>query len=77
MTRTNNHSGNAASSYSYVFRTKLDSSTGAVLTAGVSSTDYFIKRLDSGDLGSDTIFIGMRETMELDGGTYYVHCMFY
>ena len=46
LTRTHNHLGSENSYEAYVFRTKLDASTGAVLTASSGGTDFNIKRLD-------------------------------
>ena len=46
VTRSNNHAGNEAGYEAYVFRTKLDPTTGAVLAASTGSADYKVKVLE-------------------------------
>ena len=77
VTRTNNHAGNEESFEAYVFRARLDSSTGAVLSASDGSSNYRVKFLVSTDLGQRSIFLGMREEMEYSSGSYYIHSIYY
>lgn len=76
LTRTNNHNGNEQSQVAYVFRTKLDSTTGAVMAAGTGSADFKIKLLDSSALGTQSTFLGMKRDMEESSGDYYIHCIY-
>lgn len=69
VTITNNHAGNKAGFYNFVFRIELDSNKDA-------TGSFNIMEIDS-NFGDESYWIGMRPTMELIDLEYYIHAIYY
>ena len=70
---SNSNDKDLPGTYPLVFRLKLESDG----TASTNSADLSMRKLDPTQYGSTSAMIGMRQTMELDGSEYYIHCIFY